>query len=109
MNLGFEHRLQEELEHLKRTTGLGTGLNVIWVPDSLNPLSGEVKDSTIYIYEKNERGALDTLHHEFLDYCVSQAIQPYREVANTLMKLLNEHAYKRKEAIVEGLSKLSLE
>ncbi len=107
MNLGFEHRLQEELEHLKRTTGLGSPLNVIWVPDSLNTLSGEVKASTVYIYEENERRALDTLHHEFVDYCVGQAIQPYREVANTLMKLLNEYAYKRKEEIVEGLRKLT--
>lgn len=107
MNLSFEPRLRENLENLKRTTGLGSGLSLIWAPNSLNPLSGEVKASTVYIYEENERRALDTLHHEFLDYCVGQAIQPYREVANTLMKLLNEYAYKRKEEIVEGLRKLT--
>ena len=50
---------------------------------------------------------MDTLQHEFLDSCVSEAIQPYREVANIMMKLLNEYAYKRKEEIVEGLRKLA--
>ena len=107
MNLSFEPRLREELEDLKRITGLGSGLSLIWAPDSLNPLSGEVKVKTVYIYDMTERKALDTLHHEFLDYCVSEAIQPYREVANILMKLFNESAYKRKEEIVEGLRKLA--
>ena len=107
MNLNFEPQLRAELEDLKRITGLGSGLSLIWAPDSLNPLSGEVKSSTMYIYDIIERKALDTLHHEFLDYCVSEAIQPYREVANILMKLLNEYAYKRKEEIVEGLRKLA--
>lgn len=107
MKMSFEPRLREELENLKRKTGLGFGLSLIWAPDSLNPLSGEVKGSTVYIYNESERKALDTLQHEFLDYCVSEAIQPYREVANILMKLLNESAYKRKEEIVEGLRKLT--
>ena len=107
MNLGFESQLREELENLKRMTGLGSGLSLIWAPDSLNPLAGEVKGNTVYIYDIIERRAIDTLHHEFFDYCVSEAIQPYREVANVLMKLVNEYAYKRKEEIVEGLRKLA--
>ena len=107
MNLGFEPRLREELENLKRITGLGSGLSLIWAPDSCNPLSGEVKGNTMIIYDVIERKAMDTLQHEFLDSCVSEAIQPYRQVANILMKLLNEYAYKRKEEIVEGLRKLA--
>ena len=105
--MSFEPRLREELENIKRITGLGSGLSLIWAPDSCNPLSGEVKGSTMYIYDVMERKAMDTLHHEFLDSCVSEAIQPYIEVANLLMKLLNEYAYKRKEAIVEGLRNLA--
>lgn len=107
MNLSFEPRLREELENLKRITGLGSDLSLIWAPDSCNPLSGEVKGSTIYIYDVIERKAMDTLYHEFLDSCVSEAIQPYREVANVMMKLLNEYAYRRKEEIVEGLRRLA--
>ena len=104
--MSFEPRLREELENLKRMTGLGSGLSLIWAPDSCNPLSGEVKGSTMYIYDVIERKAMDTLHHEFLDSCISKAIQPYRQVTNTLIKLLNENAYKQKEEIVEGLRKL---
>ena len=107
MNLSFEPRLREELENLKRITGLGSGLNLIWDPDSCNPLSGEVKGSTLYVYDESEKNALDTLRHEFFDYCISKAIQPYRQVTNTLIKLLNENAYKQKEEIVEGLRKLA--
>jgi len=40
---------------------------------------------------------------------VSQAIDPYRRVINTLIKLLNDDAYKRKEQIVEALSILLFE
>ena len=107
MKQGSEAHLREELDNLKHISGLGSALSLIWAPDSLNPLSGEVKGKTVYIYDMTERKALDTLHHEFYDYCVSEAIQPYREVANILMKLLNEYAYKRKEEIVEGLRKLA--
>ena len=40
-------------------------------------------------------------------YCISKAIQPYRHVTNTLIKLLNENAYKQKEEVVEGLRKIA--
>ena len=46
------------------------------------------------------------MRHEFLDHCVSQAIDPYRKVTNNMIKLLNDNAYKRKEQIVEALSRL---
>ncbi len=106
MKQGSEAHLQEELENLKNISGLGSDLSLVWAPDPGKALSGEVKGSTVYIYDEIEMQALDTLRHEFFDYCVSQAIQPYRQVTNTLIKLLNENAYKRKEEIVEGLRKL---
>ena len=107
MNLSFEPRLREELDNLKQTSGLGLTLSLIWAPDPRKPLSGEVKGSTIYVYDESEKTALDTLRHEFFDYCISKAIQPYRHVTNTLIKLLNENAYKQKEDVVEGLRKIA--
>lgn len=47
--------------------------------------------------------------HEFLDYCLSQAIEPYKEVTNRLISLINEDVYRRKERIVEALAKLLIE
>ena len=52
---------------------------------------------------------IDILRHEFLDYCISRAIEPYRVVTNKLIKLINEDAYRRKERIVEAFSKLLFE
>jgi hypothetical protein len=60
----------------------------------------------IYIYEHNESKSLKTLRHEVIDFLVSQAIEPYKNVINHLIKMINEYAYKQKEKIVEALSNL---
>ncbi len=107
MKQGSEAQLREELENLKNISGLGSALSLIWAPDPGKTLSGEVKGITVYIYDESEEKALDTLRHEFFDYCISKAIQPYRQVTNTLIKLLNDNAYKEKEEIVDGLRKIA--
>jgi hypothetical protein len=99
-------KLEQELEKLKEKTGFGCELSVAWLPDQDPKLSGEVKSNTIYVYERDEEKALETLRHEFIDYVVSQAIEPYRSVANRLIQFLNEEAYRRKERVVEALVKL---
>ena len=53
-----------------------------------------------------EEEAVETLRHEFLDYCISKAIEPYKEVTNRLIRIMNENAYRKKEGIVEALNKL---
>jgi len=98
--------LETELEWIKRFFGLGLELQVVWKPSQGGALSGEVKGNLIYVYETEEEKAVDTLRHEFLDYCVSQAIDPYRKVTNKLIAIINEEAYSRKENIVEALTKL---
>ena len=109
MNPGSDTWLRGELERLKRLSGLGQDLNLVWTPISNSALSGEVKGRTIYIYEESEGKAVEVLRHEFLDHCVSKAIDPYRKVTNSLIKLVNEDAYDRKEKIVEGLSRILFE
>lgn len=99
-------RLESELERLKRFFGLGLELKVVWKPNSNGALLGEVKNNLIYVYEEDEEKAADTLRHEFLDYCLSQAIEPYKEVTNRLIRMINEDAYRKKERIVEALVKL---
>ncbi len=102
-----QRMLDEELKRLKLLTGAGGELKVIWVPGVKRDLSGEVMNDTIYIYEENAESALETLRHEFVDYLVSRAIEPYRKAANQLIQLLNELAYKEKEEAVEALLKLA--
>ncbi|MDP2900071.1 MAG: hypothetical protein Q8O47_03800 [Candidatus Bathyarchaeota archaeon] len=99
-------KLKEELEWLKRQTGLGLDLNVVWAPGADKALLGEVKGRVIYLYVECGERALETLFHEYLDYCVSQAIEPYRMVTNDLIKLLNRVSYERKEEVVGALCRL---
>ena len=99
-------KLEEDLERLKAHSGLADPLKVVWMPNESNVLSGEVKGNVIFIYERDEEKALETLQHEVVDYCVSQAIEPYREITNRLIKMINEDAYKQKEKVVEALTRL---
>ena len=102
----LQNALEEELERLKRLLKMGYELKVAWLPKSNTNLAGEVKGETIYVYEEDLDKALETLKHEFLDYAISQVIEPYRKIANQLIMLLNEVAYRRKEELIEKLAKI---
>ena len=102
----IQKRLEEELEWLKRTLRLGYELKVLWTPNSNKGLSGEIKGDFIYIYDEDEELALETLKHEFIDYAISKIVEPYKEVTNKLISLINEQVYYKKEKLVEALSTL---
>ncbi|MEM3490089.1 MAG: hypothetical protein QXO75_10625 [Nitrososphaerota archaeon] len=111
---GLQKKLSDELERLKAKLGYGKELSVKWVPhqdkflnSGNNKLSGEVVGKTIYIYEDDEKEALETLRHEFLDYMVSiEVIAPYKKFINNLIRLFEEEVYKRKEVLIENLREL---
>ena len=96
--------LKITLSRLQQIFNSGYELEVMWKPDGNPKLSGEVKGSTIYVYERDKSGALQTLVHEFIDYLVSESIRPYRDVTNKLIELLNEYIYQRKERIVDAIA-----
>jgi len=100
--------LRRELTHLKQIFQRGYELEVIWVPNENSDLSGEVKGTRLYIYEPDREKALQTLVHEFLDYLISRIIEPYRDVTNKLISLINEYAYQTKEQIIESLTEIVL-
>jgi len=66
----------------------------------------EVRGYHIHIYEEEGEVALETLKHEFIDYSISKVIEPYKEVANRLIALINDEAYRRKEGLVETMTRL---
>jgi len=101
----LQNVLEEELERLKRLLKMGYELKVVWLPNSSSSLSGEVKGETIYVYEEDLDKALETLRHEFLDYAISRIIEPYKQVANSLILILNKNAYEKKERLIEALCK----
>jgi hypothetical protein len=98
--------LEEELARLQQLSRLASQLKVVWTPNRNHHLSGEVKGITIFIYESDKTKAIRTLRHEFIDYCVSQPNELYKDLVNTLIKSLSEQAYRHKEQIVEGLLRL---
>lgn len=98
--------LERELARLKSRLKTGYELKVVWNPDGNSHLSGKVDGGTIYIFDEKIEEAVKTLKHEFLDYVISKIIEPYRNVANKLIMLLNEETYRRKEEIIESLCEL---
>ena len=102
----FQRELEEELERLKKILKLGYELKVRWIPN-INPrIYGEVKGDYIYVYNEDREVALETLKHEFLDCAISKVIEPYKEVTNKLIALINENAYRNKEKLLEVLCNL---
>lgn len=105
-NHGQQERLEQELERLKRILKLGYELKVRWIPNDDSKLSGEVKGEIIYIYERNGDLAMETLKHELIDYTISKVIEPYGEVTNRLIALINDDAYRRKERLADTIALL---
>ena len=102
----FQKELEAELERLKQTLKLNYELKVMWAPNKNSKISGEVKGNYIHVYEEDREAALETLKHEFIDYAISHAIEPYKEVTNRLISLINEIAYMKKERLVEAFARL---
>jgi hypothetical protein len=98
-----QRALEAELERLKRLLQLGYELKVLWLPNNHANVAGEVKGDYIYVYDDDREAALETLKHEFVDYAISRVVEPYKDVANRLVALVNDLAYRRKEQLVEAL------
>ncbi len=92
-----------QFEKLKQRFPIASSLAAEWVPDETRGVAGEVKGGTIYVYDEDVSSAIRTLAHEVLDYVVSQAIEPYKQVINALVRLLNDRAYSSKERVVESI------
>lgn len=102
-----EVRLEEELERMKRESGLGHELGVRWIPNPNSDRHGEVKGSMIYIYDKDVNEAILTLKHEFIDHHITrEVVEPLIEYVNMQKRIIESLVYRRKERLVEGLSKL---
>jgi len=100
-----EHYLQDELNTLTRRLGL-SDMEVVWKPDETKAVSGEVKDGTVYVYDRAPEKAIETLRHEVIDYLVCKAIEPYIQTLNAFTKMFNDNAYRQKEGVIDRISKL---
>ncbi len=103
---GIAEKLEAELERLKSLLKQGYELRVMWTPKRDSKLAGEVREHYIYVFDEEERAALETLRHEVLDYMVSQAIEPYKNITNHLIAVINREAYEKKESLIKSLCRL---
>lgn len=99
--------LLTELDRLQRMTDHMHNFDVMWAPNPYSKIEGKVEGNTITIYSPDINGAISTLQHEFVDYVVSQAINPYIKLVNSLMSVITKQAYTTKERSVESLLKLT--
>ena len=96
--------LEEELESLKKLTGMGSYLRLIWIPLEDSDRHGEVKGDAIMIYDKDYEVAVRTLRHEFFDCLITKEIvDPLVKYINLQKNLIDNLIYERKEVIVEKI------
>lgn len=106
------NQLDHELDRLKRRTNKGHELKVHWQPGHIcynkegKPLRGKVVGNVILVFDKDLQDAKETLQHEFIEYLVDKAIEPYRNLLNNFMLYFQSVAYGKREECVKALSKL---
>ena len=104
VNCDLQKKLEEELYRLRGGLKLGYELKVRWLPNHNEKLSGEVKGEIIFVYDDDEKKALDTLRHEVIDYILTkELISPSQKLINKLIALHSEVLYERKERVVEKI------
>ena len=107
INAGSTKKLEAELHRLKNRIGMGHELKLRWMPNGSDKLSGEVRGNTIYLYDTHIDEALETLHHEFIDYIISGATEAtYKKFINFLVTVVEEINYQKKEEVINKLSRL---
>jgi hypothetical protein len=105
----IKERIEDELQRLKNVLNLGHELEVEWRPgyvkhSSGRRLSGEVLGNVIHIYDEREPEALATARHEFIEYVLANELSaPYKNIVNSLITLLEDEAYQRREMVVKKL------
>lgn len=110
--INSHHRvLETELERLQQRTSIGYEVKVKWLPGTVKHHNGkqlaeEVVGDTILIYTENTQKAIELVRHGFAEWILNQHTKPYRQLINKLITLFEEQQYKRKEKIVEALTKL---
>lgn len=110
-NRKVDEKLKEELKILQNKFNNGHQLTVKHLPGEIRysqnnkPLSGEVNGHLILIYDDDEARAIETLYHEFIEFILSPLINDYLDIINIQNKLLTQLLRKRKEDVVEQLTK----
>jgi len=96
---GLQKLLDGKLAKLKARFGLAGHLHVVWDPKfSFEETHGLVKGSTIFIFDIDEKEALHTLKHEFIEYILThEFLSP---------KLFEAKSHRRADALVDIIANI---
>lgn len=106
-----EEELNVELRSFQRKVKRGYELErVVWLPGKKvrnlegNPLDGEVKGNTVYVYSENE--PVFTLKHEFCEYLLTQDKKPLLDLIAKLLAHIVYGQYRSSEELADALAQL---
>ncbi|MEM4311756.1 MAG: hypothetical protein QXX95_05145 [Nitrososphaerales archaeon] len=66
-------------------------------------LRGKVANNIIYVYDSDLNKAKETLKHEFIEYLIDKANEPYRKLSNLFITNFESLVYYEKGRIVKAL------
>lgn len=104
-----QHKLNQELEKLKQRYGISQNLTVRYLPGKYRigqkgtTISGEVLGDTILVYDIDPDEAMNTLHHEFIEYLIRPIIIEYVKVINQLNGIISQQLYEKREEVIDKL------
>ena len=107
-----QKRIEKELDKLKTRFNCGFELKLIFLPGKSRindygiPLSGEIQNNIILIYESDLNKALDTLRHEFIEYLIHSITCSYLDIINSQNKIIEKLLYLQREKIINKLTKI---
>ncbi len=105
-----DEKLKKELKFLQNKFHKGHELTLKYIPNEIRynennkPLSGEIVNNIIIIYEAKAEKAIATLHHEFLEYLIIPLLKDSFYIISYQNKIITQLLLNKKEEIVEQLS-----
>ena len=85
---------------------LGIPMEICWKPDNTKSVHGELRETVLFIYDKNESEAWDTFTHELIEAKLQNVTRPYRVLVNSLIAVIEKSVYEEKEEYIEFLPKM---
>ena len=109
-NSKVHEKLKQELKFLQNKFNKGYELTLKYLPNEVRysennkPLSGEIVNDIIIIYEAKEEKAVQALYHEYFEYLIIPLLKDSFYIISYQNKIITQLLLNKKEEIVEQLS-----
>lgn len=104
-------KLEAELERMKRKTGLGHQVRVVWLPGAEKRHRGKtlkdwVEGDTIQIFAEDPGEALELVRHGFAHWLLNQSNRLHRQLVNKLIEYIEDRMYEHDERIADAITRV---